>query len=155
MRPEPHCSGGLTLSMTGDEVTAGGPEHQDQAQRQHQRHGQRLPHRRDLALAHLRDAGGCREQHRRIDAPVGVEDHRLGGGQASCNGVREAIFQQRPAPGPEKLRPAVLSLVLRRPRSDLQRALQGEPRVQQVRRHAEDVRTGLAAQHQCRNEPAA
>ena len=146
--PEAPLLGRAHALDDGDEVAAGGPEHQHQAQSQHQRHGQRLPNRRDLALAHLRNAGGGSEQHRRIDPPVGVEDHRLGGRQAACNGVREAVLQQRLAPGPEELRPAALTLVLGRPCGDLQGALQGEPRVQQIGDHAEDVHTGLAPEQE-------
>ena len=151
--PEPHCSGGLTVSMTGMKWPPAAPEHQYQAQSQHQGHGQRLPHRRDLALAHLRDAGGGGEEHRGIDASVGVEDHRLGTRQTGGNGVREAVLQQRLAPSSEKPGPAVLTLVLRRPCGDLQRALQGEPGVKQVGHHAEDVHTGLAPEKEHAHKP--
>ena len=136
-------------------MAAGSPEHQDQTQGQHQGHGQRLPDRRDLALAHLGDPGGGGEEHRRIDAPVGVEDHRFGGRQAGCDLLGEAVFEKCLLPRPEKLRPAVLPLVLCGLRGDLQRALQREARVQQVGHHAEDVHTGLAPEQERARKPLA
>ena len=136
-----------------DEVPARRPQQQHQAHGEHHGHGQRLPHRGELAVPHLRNPRGGGEQHTRFHPPVGVEDHRLGRRQGACKGVREAVLQQGPAPGPEQPRAPRLALVLGGPRGDLERALQRELRFEQVRDHAEHVDAGLAPEHQRRGEP--
>ena len=80
------------------EIPARRPQHDGEPARQRQRHGERLADRRDLPVAQVGDPGRGGEQEGGLDAPVGLEDHRLGGRRGGRHCFGETVLDQRPAP---------------------------------------------------------
>ena len=133
------------------EPAARRPQHGHQRDPEQDRHGERLSDRRHLALAQVRDAGCGGEELSCVDPAVGLEDHRLGGRHGSGHRLRETPRRQRRPPGRDLPRPAA---AWHRPSRHVERALQLEACVQQVRDGLEAVDPRLPAHDERGTETA-